>query len=426
VEVQKYSAFTTNEKRIIIFAGSLAGFFSPLSSSIYFPALNTISAALNVSSSKINLTITSYVILQGIAPMMIAGFSDNVGRRPAYLICFTIFMFANLGLGLQNSYAALLVLRCIQSAGSSGTVALSNGLVGDTVTSEERGSYIAFASLGGLLGPAIAPIIGGAISQTLDWHWIFWFLLIFAGAFCVPLFLFLPETCRKIVGDGSIPPPKWHWCLTDTIRYRRRQKQGIEVDKIKQEQLRENIRFQLPNPIPTILIIFDPESLIILIATGLCLACFYAISTGAASSFGDVYGFDDIQIALMFIPISGGGALAALTTGKMIDWNYHRHARKQGINIVKGVRQNLTDFPIEKARMEVGIPTSILCTVFVIGYGWTMDHKVSLAGPIILIFLVSLPSPDVLGWYPASQGPWRAGLGASSAKGVLSHFRGYH
>lgn len=386
---QQYSVFTTKEKRLMITAASVAGFFSPLSSTIYFPALNTIAAALNVSASKINLTVTSYVILQGIAPMMIAGFSDNVGRRPAYVACFTIYLFANLGLGLQNSYAALLVLRCLQSAGSSGTIALSNGIVGDMVTSEERGSYIAFASVGGLLGPAIAPVVGGAISQSLDWHWLFWFLLIFGAVFCVPLFLFMPETCRMVVGDGSVPPPKWYWCLTDTIRFRRRHKQGIQVDQAKQAQLHHNLRFSLPNPLPTIFIIFDPESFIILVATGLCLACFYAISTGAASSFSEIYGFGDIRIALIFIPIAGGGILAALTTGKMMDWNYGRHARKKGIKIVKGVRQDLSGFPIESARMEVATPMSILCAIFVIGYGWALDNRVNLAGPIILIFLVS-------------------------------------
>lgn len=75
---KQYSVFSTNEKRIIIAAGSLAGFFSPLTGSIYFPALNTIAQALNVSGSKINLTVTTYLILQGAAPMVIAGFSDSV------------------------------------------------------------------------------------------------------------------------------------------------------------------------------------------------------------------------------------------------------------------------------------------------------------------------------------------------------------
>lgn len=63
--------------------------------------------------------------------MMIAGFSDKAGRRPAYFICFTIYIIANLALALQNNYIALLLLRMLQSGGSSGTVALANGVVGD-------------------------------------------------------------------------------------------------------------------------------------------------------------------------------------------------------------------------------------------------------------------------------------------------------
>lgn len=149
--------------------------------------------------------------------MVIAGFSDFVGRRPAYIICFTIYLAANLGLALQNSYTYLLVLRCIQSAGSSGTVALANGLVGDMITSAERGSYIAFASLGSMLGPSLSPIIGGLISQYLDWHWSFWFLLILSEVFFLLIFVFLPETCRKVVGDGSIPPPWINSTLYDLM-----------------------------------------------------------------------------------------------------------------------------------------------------------------------------------------------------------------
>jgi hypothetical protein len=58
----QYSAFTINQKRTIVAMGSLASFFSPLSSSIYFPALETIATALGVSITKINLTVTTYLV----------------------------------------------------------------------------------------------------------------------------------------------------------------------------------------------------------------------------------------------------------------------------------------------------------------------------------------------------------------------------
>jgi uncharacterized membrane protein len=62
VSPKDFSVFTTNEKRAIVLMGSLAGFFSPLSSSIYFPALDTIASSLKVSITKINLTVTTYLV----------------------------------------------------------------------------------------------------------------------------------------------------------------------------------------------------------------------------------------------------------------------------------------------------------------------------------------------------------------------------
>ena len=83
---------------------------------------------------------------------MVAGFSDSAGRRPAYIACFIIYIAANIGLALQRDYAALMVLRCLQSAGSSGTVALTYGVTADVVTSAERGMYIGYSTIPSMIG----------------------------------------------------------------------------------------------------------------------------------------------------------------------------------------------------------------------------------------------------------------------------------
>lgn len=82
--------------------------------------------------------------------MFIGDFADKAGRRPAYIVCFAIYIAANIGLALQNNYAALFVLRCLQSAGSSTTIALSSGVVSDVATASERGSYMGFVTAGSL------------------------------------------------------------------------------------------------------------------------------------------------------------------------------------------------------------------------------------------------------------------------------------
>jgi MFS family permease len=194
-----------------------------------------------------------------------------------YIFCYIVMSGANLGLALQNNYTALLLLRMFQSAGSSGTVALANGVVGDIITSAERGTYVAFASLGGIMGPMVAPILGGIIGQYAGWHWIFWFLLIFSTAVWIPLILFMPETCRNVVDNGSIPPPFFSQNLTDIVRHRHRAQKGLTINEEKRAEIAKKYHFRFPNPVSTLKVLLDLESAMLLVATGLGIGCFYAI-----------------------------------------------------------------------------------------------------------------------------------------------------
>jgi hypothetical protein len=115
-----YSAFSKPSKRWITVLVAMAGFFSPLSANIYFPALDYIARDLHVSLELMNLTITAYLICQCIVPSIFGDLADMVGRRPVYLLVLLLYFAANLGLTFQHSYAALLVLRMAQSTGASG------------------------------------------------------------------------------------------------------------------------------------------------------------------------------------------------------------------------------------------------------------------------------------------------------------------
>jgi len=165
-----WSIFTVPQKRFIVLMVAMAGFFSPLSANIYFPALNTLAMDFHVSSSIINLTLTSYMIFQGLAPTIFGDLADMAGRRPAYLIGFAIYIGACIGIACCDSYASLLVLRCLQSTGSSGTIALGSGVVADIATSAERGVWMGWATSGPMIAPAIAPVLGGIFTQFLGWR----------------------------------------------------------------------------------------------------------------------------------------------------------------------------------------------------------------------------------------------------------------
>jgi MFS family permease len=142
VAEELYSVFSKSERRWIVFTVSCAAMFSGLSSFIYYPAVTSLSESLKASIELINLTVTAYMIMAGIAPAVTGDMADQTGRRPAYIVAFAIYFASNLGLALQKSYPALFVLRMLQSAGSSGTFAIAFGVIADVAPPAERGSRV--------------------------------------------------------------------------------------------------------------------------------------------------------------------------------------------------------------------------------------------------------------------------------------------
>ncbi|KAF2789599.1 MFS general substrate transporter [Melanomma pulvis-pyrius CBS 109.77] len=379
-----YSVFTLNEKRFMVFILTFAALFSPISSTIYYPALGPLAEALHVSNSSINLTITTFMVFQGLAPAFIGAFSDAQGRRPAYIICFVIYIVADIGLALQSNFAALLVLRCVQSSGSSGTVALANAVVSDISVPSERGKWMGWATVGALLGPTIGPIIGGVLSQYLGWRSIFWFLTIFAGVYFVPILLFFPESCRAVVGNGSHRPPKWNSCLLDPIVSKRL---AANPNLIGPPITPIPLRF--PNPLKTLALLFEKEASLILLSSGFLFAGYYGMMACLPSQLEDNYGYNAFHIGLCFITSGVGGTIAALVTGRLMDINFRRHARKLGLDATDTRRiRSLTSFPIEAARMEVALPFILLGAATVIAFGWVMHARTHIAGPLTLLFFV--------------------------------------
>jgi hypothetical protein len=302
------------------------------------------------------------------------------------MICFVLYIAANVGLALQNNYAALLILRCLQSAGSSGTVALASAVAADIVTTAELGSYISFAAAVPMLAPSIGPIIGGVIATFAGWHWIFWFLLILSLLVAIPFAIFFPETCRKIVADGSIPPPAWNKCYLNIREERKALLKGTPIKYAERDELAQTRHIRFPNPFTTILLLLQKECGFALLYSAFLSCTYYATMSLIPSQFGSIYKFNDLQVSLCYIPFGIGSMTAAFNRGRMIDTNFRRHCKRLGITYDRKYQADLADFPIERARLEVAIPTVFLGSAFVIGLGWMLQAHVNLAGPLIFIF----------------------------------------
>ncbi|QKX52944.1 uncharacterized protein TRUGW13939_00015 [Talaromyces rugulosus] len=389
-----YSVFTPGQKNFIVLMSGLGGFFSPLSANTYLPAIPMLSKDLNVSWTLINLTITAFMIFQGLAPSVYGDLADMMGRRPAYLIAFIVYIAANIGLGLQTSYPALFILRCLQSAGSGGLYSLNSGVVADISTTAERGKYMGMAQSGIMLGPAIGPIIGGLLAQYQGWRAIFWFLVIFGGVYIIVLGMAFPETARKVVGNGSLPPTAW-WSRSLVGEWVRR-RQEIANPSLRDERksasrnLAQKRILRWPNPLKTLLIIVEKDVSVILFYNAIIYASWYTVTASLATQFTVVYGLDTLQVGLCYVPFGLGAAVSIFVNGKLLDWNYRRVALANGCTVDKKKGDDLAKFPIEHARLAIVWPLVYVGGIVMIGYGWTIEKHTHIAAPLVLTFVMAL------------------------------------
>ncbi|CAK7218292.1 hypothetical protein SCUCBS95973_003435 [Sporothrix curviconia] len=379
-----YSVFSRRMKWYIISVVTFTSFISPMTANIYFPALTPIAEDLGVSIGLINLTLTTYMVLQGIAPTLFGDFGDMAGRRPAFIIALSIYLVVNIGLALQDNYAALLVLRMLQSGGSSGTLALSYAVVADIAVSAERGKYIGIVGAGINIGPAISPVLGGILAQYLGWRSIFWFCCILSACFLVPYALSVPETARNVVGNGSIPPRWINMTLLDFIHQRRH---PVPLSERPQPP-KNKIRF--PNPLRTLYVVFEKDLSLILVYAALIYLVFIMIVATLSTIFTDIYHLNELQIGLCYLPYGVGCCTASVLQGHILDWNYRRTARNIGFTIDYRRGDDLSKFPIERVRLLPMVPMVAIGVCTVIAYGWVLEYRLPLPVPLVLLFFVGL------------------------------------
>jgi predicted MFS family arabinose efflux permease len=98
------------------------------------------------------------------------------------------------------------------------------------------------------------------------------------------------------------------------MRRRRYREAGIDPDEGQMAKIR------WPNPFATLVVFKDPQTALCLLPAGITFGAFTAVLTGISSSFKTVYGFTEIEVALMFIPMGVGGFISAITTGRLVSY----------------------------------------------------------------------------------------------------------
>lgn len=244
------------------------------------------------------------------------------------------------------------------------------------------------------VGPALSPVIGGILAQYLGWRAIFWFSFIFACTVLIPYALMVPETCRSIVGNGSIPAQGWNMTFVDLVQARRNKRKQSGTGDPSEEQNDVNLppraKLRFPNPLRALAVAFDKGVGLIIFYNSLLYLVFITTVATLSTQFKNIYGYNDLQIGLCFLPYGAGCFAAAIGQGYLLDWNYRRVAKKIGFSIDKKRGDDLSTFPIEKARI---IPVYFFVSIGLIAvvlYGWILELRPSVAAPLCLTCVIGL------------------------------------
>ncbi|KAJ4470171.1 MFS general substrate transporter [Lentinula aciculospora] len=366
-------------KTIILFLVSSAGIITPLSSLMYTPALPAIASGLGVSISRVNLTITLYLIFQGVMPCVWGTLGDTYGRRPLYIITLVFTLAASIGLCFTNSFAVVLILRALHATGCSATRTLGAGLIRDITPPSTRGSAMGMYSAGSTIGTAAGPVLGGIIAQYAGWHAIFYLLAALAAFVLVSVVLFLPETHRDIVGNGSLSAPK-HLrppiqCLFPTITPPPDSNSVESIDSPRKVEI---------DLIKSLMILKYPVVSSSLMFSGICYGGLTFISNGVGSFVGNI------------------------ATGKLLDYDYRVYAQRRMIDssiltiYLTLIVDLFLDFPatatasVNLVRCAFGAieASTISQMTTAMGLGWSFTLQ---AGILLLV------TPLV--WVPLHYGP---------------------
>ena len=195
---------------LIAMTVALAAFMEVLDTSIANVALPHIAGNLGTSTDEGTWVLTSYLVSNAIV-LPLGGWASNViGRKNFFLLCITIFTVASFLCGIAPSLPILLLCRVLQGAGGGGLQPMAQAIMADSFDERKRGQAFALYGLVAVLAPSIGPSLGGWITDSYSWRWIFYIN--------IPVGIFAYILVTRLVEDPPwIKPDRKHLINMDYV-----------------------------------------------------------------------------------------------------------------------------------------------------------------------------------------------------------------
>jgi MFS family permease len=193
----------------------------------------------------------------------------------------------------------------------TGTIAIAYGVVADIAAPSERGYYVGVVLCGPNVAPSLGPVLGGVLTERVGWRWIFWFLSILGGICVFGILFFLPETARKVVGNGSIAAMGVNQDLISRFGKRRRHDYEADTERVTR-------KLHIPNPMASLYLLFHKATALVLLTNAIFYMIYCCIQASLSSSFISIYHYNELKAGLVYLPFGFGCALASYASGRIV------------------------------------------------------------------------------------------------------------
>ncbi len=164
----------TTNKYLIAFTAMLGTLMEVVDTSVANVALPHMQGTFSAGTDEITWVITSYLVANAVILPITGWLGNFFGRKRFYLSCLGLFTLASLGSGAAPSLWFLILMRVIQGFAGGAMVPMSQAILLESFPKQERGKAMALFGVGVIFGPIIGPTLGGWITDTWNWRWIFY------------------------------------------------------------------------------------------------------------------------------------------------------------------------------------------------------------------------------------------------------------
>jgi DHA2 family multidrug resistance protein len=181
-------------RNMVTICAMTATIMQALDTTIANVALPYMQGTLSASQDQINWVLTSYIVAAAIMTAPVGWVANRFGRKRIFIICSAGFTIASVLCGVAQDITQMVAFRLAQGVFGAALVPLSQAVMLDSYTLQERAKAMSIWGMGVMMGPIMGPSLGAWLTETYSWHWVFLVNLPFGIFTVLGLIIFMDET----------------------------------------------------------------------------------------------------------------------------------------------------------------------------------------------------------------------------------------